>query len=83
MGRIGPTTAGDLPLAGSTPHVGIVPNGGAKEVDTPPSPLYRGAPCLVLHTVFSLLLSYLERGSDSGTSYEERSLSLVGTPPCY
>jgi hypothetical protein len=28
------------------------------------------------HTSFFLLLSYLEWGSDSGASYEERTLSL-------
>ena len=43
MGRIEPTRAG-APSMVRTPHVGIVPHGGAKEVDTPPSPLYRGAP---------------------------------------
>ena len=63
--------------------MGIVPHGGAKGVGLPPPPIYRGAPCLEIRTSSSLLLSYLERGSDSGAAYEERSLSIVSTPPYF
>ena len=48
-----------------------------------PSPLYIVVPlCLVLHPIPSHL-SYLERGSDSGAAYEERTLYSVSTPPCF
>ena len=44
VGHMGPTR-GRRTIHGANPHVGIVPHGGAKEVGTPPSPLYR-PPCL-------------------------------------
>ena len=44
MGHLGPTR-GRRTLLGATPHVGIVPHGGAKGVGAPLSPLY-SPPCL-------------------------------------
>ena len=39
VGHFGPTRAG-APCLGATPHVGIVPHGGAKRFGTPVSPFY-------------------------------------------
>jgi hypothetical protein len=44
VGHMGPTRAAAPPHGRRTPHVGIVPHGGAKGVGLPPSPLYRSAP---------------------------------------